>query len=334
LNGEVVGETHQKRKVIAMKMLPLFQNGPEVSAICLGTMTFGTRVDEEASFALLDCYVEAGGRFLDTANCYAAWEPGGQGGESERLLGKWMKQRGNREDIFLATKVGWRYEGVDIGTPGDRIIAECDKSLERLGVECIDLYYNHNDDWNTGLDTPQDEILGAFEQLARAGKVKYVGASNFESWRLEKAIQISQIRGYPQYCCLQQRYTYLRPKPGTDFEEQIFATPEVRHCLDYHGLGLLAYSPLCSGVYTRDDKDLPPQHVGADSDARLTALKKVAAELDATANQIVLAWMLQNDPPILPIIGVSSMDQLEENLAALDVNLSESQIETLNNAGA
>lgn len=316
-----------------MKQLPLFENGPDVSALCLGTMIFGTRVDESDSFALLDRYVDAGGTFLDTANCYAAWAENGKGGESEAVLGKWMKDRGNREEMFLATKVGWRYEGVAVGTPGERIIAECDKSLQRLGVECIDLFYNHNDDWNSDIDTPQDEVLGAFEQLVRAGKVKYIAASNFESWRLEKAIQASQGRGYPQYACLQQRYTYLRPKPAGDFGVQKWATPEVRNCLAYHGLRLLAYSPLCGGAYVRDDKSLPDAHAGADSDARLAALKQVAADKGVSPNQIVLAWMLHSTPAVLPIIGVSSLEQLEENLAALDVTLSDDEMKTLDEAG-
>jgi len=316
-----------------MKKLTLCEGGPEVSSLCLGTMNFGTKEDEAISFRLLDMYVEAGGSFLDTANCYAAWRPGGKGGESETLLGKWMKDRGNREQMFIATKVGWGYEGVKVGVEGAKILAECDKSLRRLGIDCIDLYYAHNDDYNTGVNTPLDETLAAFDKLVKAGKVRHIAASNYQSWRLERALNVSASHGYPTFCCLQQRYTFLRVRPGGDFGVQLYAHKDVLDMLASRGLRLLAYSPLISGAYTRATRAIPVPHHGRDTDARLKVLKQITKAKSATVNQIVLAWMLHSEPAVIPIIAASTERQLQENLAAMDVSLTDSDMQQLNTAG-
>lgn len=193
-----------------MRTVPLGNTGVDVSALCLGAMYFGTRNDERTSFELLDQYVAAGGTFIDTANIYAHWVEGGQGGESESLLGRWMKARGNRADLFLASKVGFNMPGVERGLTAAQIEAECEKSLRRMGVETIDLYYAHVDD----RVTPLDETLAAFDRLVRAGKVRFIGASNYLAWRLEQAHWVSKTHDWASFCCVQQRYTYLRPKPG------------------------------------------------------------------------------------------------------------------------
>ncbi len=316
-----------------MKTLLLREGGPAVSALCLGTMIFGTKVSEDDCFKLMDLYAEAGGRFLDTANCYASWAPGGKGGESETVIGKWLKTRGQRGKMFIATKVGWGYEGVKVGQEGPKILAECDKSLKRLGIDCIDLYYAHNDDYNTGVNTPLDQTLGAMDKLVKQGKIRHIAASNYQSWRLERALHMSERNRLAQFQCLQQRYTYLRPKPGGDFGVQLFAWRDVIDLLKDRGMRLLAYSPLLGGAYTDPKKAMHPQHAGADTDARLVALKRVAKEKDATANQIVLAWMLQSEPAVLPVLGCSNEAQLRENLGALTVVLSEAEMERLNHAG-
>ncbi len=315
-----------------MQTVPLGNTGVDVSALCLGAMYFGTRNDERTSFELLDQYVAAGGTFIDTANIYAHWVEGGQGGESESLLGRWMKARGNRADLFLASKVGFNMPGVERGLTAAQIETECEKSLRRMGVETIDLYYAHVDD----RVTPLDETLAAFDRLVRAGKVRFIGASNYLAWRLEQAHWVSKTHDWPSFCCVQQRYTYLRPKPGASFDPQISVNDDL---LDYvrarrHDFTLLAYSALLGGAYVRDDRPVPEQYRGPDAEARLRVLREVAAEAGATPNQVVLAWMMHSDPPVIPLIAASEPRHLAENIGALDVRLSAGQMERLNHAGA
>ena len=178
-------------------------------------MYFGTRNDEATSFRLLDIFVDAGGFFIDTANIYTHWVEGYKGYESEALLGRWMKARKNRPRLFIATKVGFEipYYGVQRGLPAATILQECDTSLRNLGVETIDLYYAHCDDPNT----PLEESLQAFDRLVKAGKVRAIGASNYQAWRLEEARWTSRAHGWSEFCCVQRRHTYLHPRPGAGF---------------------------------------------------------------------------------------------------------------------
>lgn len=315
-----------------MKTTPLGSTGVDVSIMCLGAMHLGSKEDKETSFRLLDQYVEAGGAFIDTANIYAHWMPGARGGESEELLGRWMRERGPqaRDRVFTASKVGFEYPGVERGLPAGRIVEECEKSLTRMGVETIDLYYAHKDDMNT----PMEETLEAFDSLVKDGKVRFIGASNFRAWRLEQARWISQTKGWAEYCCIQQRHTYLRPKPGARFDAQVAANDDLLDYCANRDITMLAYSPLLGGQYVRDDKPLQSQYVSPDAEARLAALKAVAREADATLNQVILAWMMQSTPAVIPIFGASNTAQMTENLGALEVQLSSEQMERLNNAGA
>jgi aryl-alcohol dehydrogenase-like predicted oxidoreductase len=313
-----------------MKKLALGDSGVEVSAFCLGTMYFGTRTDKKTSYRLLDHFVEAGGSFLDTANIYARWVSGGVGGESEALLGEWMRERKNRSDMFIATKVGFEYPGVERGLRASQIEAECEKSLKRMGIDAIDLYYAHVDD----RDTPMEETMAAFDRLVSAGKARLVGASNFLAWRLEKARWVSQTHGWAEYCCVQQRYSYIRPKPGASFGAQIAANDDLLDYCRTRGLTMLAYSPLLSGAYTRADRFFAEGYLGPDTDARLAALKAVSTEVGATANQVVLAWMQQSDPPVIPLVAASTADQMRENLGALEIELGAEQMARLNVASA
>jgi aryl-alcohol dehydrogenase-like predicted oxidoreductase len=294
-------------------------------------MYFGTLIDPPAAYGLLDRYFEAGGRFLDTANNYATWVPGGGGGESERLLGKWMKERGNRQRLFVASKVGFPVpaDGADIGLRATQIQAGCESSLKRLGIQTLDLYYAHHDD----RATPQEETLEAFQRLLLSGKIRLLGASNYHAWRLEAAHGICQKKGWAGFCCLQQRLSYLRPITGADFDPQVAADAEAfDYCQSRH-LGLLAYSPLLGGCYTRQDRPLSPHYQSPQNSVRLDTLRAVSAELGATPNQIVLAWLMQSSPETFPVVGVSRQEQLEENLGALKVTLSEEQIYRLSSAG-
>lgn len=313
-----------------MRTVPLGNTGVQVSVFCLGTMYFGSSTDTTTSYQLLDQYVEAGGSFLDTANIYARWVPGYVGGESETLLGRWMRERNARSKLFLASKVGFEMPGVERGLRASQIEEECEKSLKRLGVDTIDLYYAHCDDRNT----PVEETMEAFDKLVKAGKIRFIGASNFSAWRLEEARWVSQTHGWPEYCCIQQRYSYVRPKPGANFDPQVAANEDLLDYCKTRGITLLAYSPLLRGAYTRSDRPFPEQYVGPDTEARVAVLKAAAEEKRATANQIVLAWMIHSEPCVIPLVAASTTDQLRENLGALNIALGVDDMVRLNNASA
>ncbi len=314
-----------------MTNVSLGRSGAEVSELCLGAMYFGSRTNEDTSVALLDRYLEAGGSFIDTANAYARWVPGCEGGESEALLARWMKVRKNRTDLFLASKVGFPapVDGLEFGATADQIERACEASLRRLGTEVIDLYYVHADDRSS----PFEERLEAFERLRRAGKIRYCGASNITDWRLEEAHWIAHERGWADYCCVQQRYSYVRAQSGAIYDPHVTVDEEFLDYARVRGLTILAYSPLLGGAYTRKDRDFPEQYHGPDTDARLAALNAVARARGATPNQTVLAWLMKSDPPVIPVIGASTSDQLEELLAASELVLAPEELETLSQAG-
>jgi aryl-alcohol dehydrogenase-like predicted oxidoreductase len=316
-----------------VRTVSLGNTGEQVSALCFGAMYLGTHQDEPTSFALLDQYVEAGGTFIDTANIYASWVDGFKGGESETVLGHWMNARRNRDKLFLATKVGFDYQDVEMGLSAQVIEAECDRSLKRLGVDTIDLYYAHVDDRKT----PLHETLEAFDRLVSAGKVRYIGASNYLAYRLERAHTLAKLHDWTPFRCLQQRYTYVQPRPWVrNVGAQQYVTDEI---LDYvrwrkGDLTLLAYSALLGGGYTRADRIIPEQYDTADNNARVETLRAVARENHCTANQVILAWLIQGDPPVLPLIAASTPEQMRENIAALEVRLSDEQMQQLNTARA
>ncbi|MFL7794415.1 MAG: aldo/keto reductase [Anaerolineae bacterium] len=312
-----------------MEKVKLGQTGELVSQFCLGAMYFGTKQNEEESFALLDQFVEAGGNFVDTANIYARWVPNGIGGESETCVGQWIKARGNREHVFIATKVGFPYQDVPRSLKANLIEEECNKSLQRMGIETIDLYYAHNDDRST----PLEETLEAFHRLVQAGKVRYIGASNYLAWRLEEAWWASHQHGWPTYQCIQQRHTYIRKKHGTTFDPQVAVNDDLLDYCRNREITLLAYSPLLQGAYTRQDRQFDEKYLGADTENRIAALRSVAAEIGATLSQVVLAWMLGSDPLVLPLVAASTQEQMDENLGALDIVLTDEQMERLNTAG-
>ncbi|RKZ54452.1 MAG: aldo/keto reductase [Candidatus Parabeggiatoa sp. nov. 3] len=302
-------------------------NELEVSTLCHGTDHFGSRVDYETSTAILDRYVAAGENFLDTSNFYAAWIEGFKGGESETLIGKWIKERKNRDQLIIATKVGVPYQDVPMGAKAKIIEMEAEKSLKRLGIDTIDMYYTHLDDRST----PFEEQLEAMDKLVKAGKVRCIGACNILAWRLEEARNVSLSNGFPLHSCVEQRYTYLRPKVNANFGGQVSTNSDLLDYCRSRNLQLIAYSPLLHGAYMRNDRPLPPQYQHADSDVRMEALKAVAEELNATLNQIVIAWLMHQN--IIPIIGASRVEQIEQNLGCLDINLTEAQMKTLNRAG-
>ena len=312
-----------------MQKIRLGKSGIEVSALCLGTDVYGSKRDRATSFALLDFFHNAGGTFIDTANFYASWLDGFQGGESETVIGQWLKERGARNKMLIASKLAFDYPGSPGGLTAAEIERECEKSLRRLQTDRVDLYYSHRDD----RATPLEETMAAFDRLVKAGKVRAIGASNLSVWRIAESNLLSQLKGWAGYVAVEQRYTYLRPRHAADFGPQIFIDDDLKDYARSHGVTLIGYSVLLSGAYLRGASNLPPQFAGPDADARLAALNTVAKELGVGVNQVILAWMRQSDPPVLPIIAASRTEQLAENIAALDLKLSDDQMRRLDTAG-
>jgi aryl-alcohol dehydrogenase-like predicted oxidoreductase len=311
-----------------MKTISLSNTDLEVSAICMGSVWLGTQQDKRESYQLLDQFVEAGGNFIDTANIYAFWIGDDfPGGESETVLGQWMEDRGNRHDIVMATKLGIPYPGVELGLSAKQIEEECEKSLKRLRTDYIDLYFAHADDRNT----TQEETLAAFDRLTKVGKVRHIAASNFTAWRLTEARMISAQNDWAQYCAIQQRHSYLRPKHDISSGLQIWLQPEMVDYCQTHNVAMMAYTPTLSGAYSgRADRPIPQEYETPDTEARMAALHQVAEEIGAKPIQVVLAWILQSG--IIPLVGGSTPEQFAENLGSLDVKLTAEQMERLNQA--
>jgi aryl-alcohol dehydrogenase-like predicted oxidoreductase len=309
-----------------MKKLELGNTGEKISCMGLGTMYYGSKVDERTSFELLDFYFERGGDFLDSANKYASWVPGFYGGESEKLIGKWMKEKGNRKDVFIASKVGFPYGDVSRSLKKEIIISECERSLKRFVTETIDFYFAHAFD----SATPLEETMEAFYLLKKSGKIRFAGASNFYSWQLSEASAIAQQQGWEGFCCIQQRHTYLEPMLRANFGTQLLLTPELQDYCVAENLTIMAYSPLLGGVYSRKDRVLPVQYISPINDIHVAKLNEVADELNVSPNAVVLAWMVQGSPPVIPMVTGSNIAQLEENLESLTIQLSDEQLERLN----
>ncbi|MFF0221239.1 aldo/keto reductase [Streptomyces sp. NPDC004629] len=312
-----------------------------VSVLALGAMLFGSRTDEKTSFAVLDRYVEAGGNFIDTSDNYAFWEDGGQGGQSEELLGRWRRSRGVGDEIVIATKLGARplapgtgYVDNPEGLSAKVIRESAERSRERLGVAKIDLLYAHIADPTVELR----ETVEGFAALVAEGTVGLLGVSNHAVWRVERARALAAGAGLPGYEVLQYQHSLLRPR--TDVPSDLFPDGTLggtdAQLIDYlraePGLTLVAYSPLLTGAYTRADKPLPPDYDHPGTPARLAALRDVARQTGATPNQVVLAWQLGGPLPVVPLAGASSVAQLEENLAAVDLELTAEQRARLDGA--
>jgi len=316
----------------------------EVSALSLGTMHFGTATDEATSFAILDRYVAAGGTFIDTADNYAFWV-GTQGGESEELLGRWRRSRGVGDEIVIATKLGARplapgtsFTDNAEGLSASVIRESSQRSRDRLGMARLDLLYAHIDD----PAVPLAETVEAFAALVAEGTVGLLGVSNHWAWRVERARGLAAAAGLPGYEVLQYQHSYLRPRTdlpgvrspdgmpgmlGGDLLSYLRAEPQ---------LTAVAYSPLLKGAYVRPDKLDAAEFAEFDhpgTPARLAALREVAKDAGATVNQVVLAWLTGADVPVIPLIGASSVAQLDESLAAVDLELTTQQRARLDAAG-
>lgn len=292
----------------------------------LGTMYFGSKTDEQTSFSLLDCYFNHGGSFLDSANKYASWVPGFQGGESESLIGKWMKLKGTRDTMFVSSKVGFPCGDIPRSLKKEIIVSECEKSLKRIGTETIDLYFAHAFD----ATTPVEETMEAFYLLKKSGKIRFAGASNFYSWQLSEANAIAQQQGWEGFCCVQQRHTYLEPVLRANFGTQLLLTPELQNYCAAENMTIMAYSPLLGGVYAKKERTLPVQYQSVVNDFHLSKLDEVAGDLNVSPGAVVLAWMMQSEPSVIPMVAGSTVAQLEENLESLSFLLTDEQLKRLN----
>jgi aryl-alcohol dehydrogenase-like predicted oxidoreductase len=293
--------------------------------LILGTMYFGTRTDEATSYALLDRYVEAGGRVLDTANCYSFWtSPTGHGGQSEALLGRWLAANpGLRDELVIATKVGVEPtdDGGVEGLSAPVIERESARSLERLGIDAIDLYWAHGEDRATDLE----ETVAAFGALVEGGVVRRLGVSNHPTWRVERARGIAERLGVEPWTALQLTTSYVEPRPGAQVPGKDhrfgFVSDETVDYLDAHPeMELWVYSPLIQGSFDRADRPLPEAYEHPGTTERLTMLRRLAAERGVPASQVVLAWMIAKGWK--PIVGVSTVEQLDSALGAASLDIS------------
>lgn len=311
-----------------------------VSPLALGTMYFGTRVPPDAAYAVLDRYLELGGTFLDTADCYSFWADGGTGAESEELLGRWLTDRGTRDDVVLATKVGSMpadptlpYSGQNRqGLFADVIRRQSEQSLRRLRTDHLDVLYAHCD----SRQPPLAESVAAFGDLVDRGVVGLLGASNLTTWRLEQMRAEAARTGVAGVGVVQQQYTYLQARPLREAPPDAIQLPITPELLDYARsqppLTVMAYSPLVEGAYVRDDRPLPGHLDTPGAPNRLRVLREVASEVGATPNQVVLAWLLAGDPPVLPVFGASTPAQVEEAMAAADLVLDDATLTRLDHA--
>ena len=303
------------------------------SALVLGAMMFGTAVDENTSFALLDRFVERGGVWIDTADCYAFWaSDDGQGGASERVLGRWLAARpGVRDRVRIATKLGAEPLWAD-GFPGRRaglsrraVHEAFAGSLDRLGLESVDLLWLHMEDRTT----PIEETVEALAELTSAGRTARVGASNHPAWRVERARAHARTLGATPRDALQHNSTYLRPRPGTNPTNHAFGvlSDEQRDYAQTHGIEVWAYTPLLSGAYDNPAKPIPEIYDHPGNAARLAVLDEVAGELGATRGQTVLAWHVARG--VRPMLGGSKLEQLDAAMDAVRLPLSGEQLARL-----
>jgi aryl-alcohol dehydrogenase-like predicted oxidoreductase len=307
-----------------------------IENLALGAMLFGTVADERRSFELLDRFVDAGGVWIDTANCYSFWEdPSGFGGQSETVLGRWLASRpGVRDRVRISTKVGCepleagRFPETAEGLSAAVIKSGIEGSLGRLGTDHVELYWAHKPD----PVTPLEETVAAFDELVSAGTVGRLGGSNYPVWQIERARRIARASGGTGYTAMQQHHTYLQPRPATQptvVHRFGAVTDEVIHYLEHNpDMTLWAYTPLLSGGYTRADKPLAQEYDHAGTTSRLAVLDEVVAETGTNRNRVVLAWLTAN-PAIVPIVGVSTVEQLDEAVAGVSLELTADQRERL-----
>lgn len=311
----------------------LGRSGIHVSPIAFGGNVFGWTVDEAQSFRLLDAWVDAGFNLIDTADVYSAWVPGHEGGESEAIIGKWLKASGKRDRVVLATKVGKTMGHGGKGLRPAYIREAVEASLKRLQTDRIDLYQSHDDD----ADTPLADTLGAFQDLIQQGKVRAIGASNFTGARLNEALQVSARLGLPRYETLQPLYNL--------YDREGFETDLLPVCRE-HGVGVLSFYALAAGFLSgkyRRPEDASKSARGNSTVAKylnprglaiLDALDEVAVRHHSTPAQVAIAWQLGMPGLTAPIASATSLDQLQQLVSAASLRLEDADVQRLNHASA
>ena len=312
---------------MTMQHRALGASGLTIAPLVLGGNVFGWTADKATSFAVLDAFVGAGGTMIDTADVYSAWVDGHKGGESETVIGEWLKQSGKRDDVLIATKVGMMPGGLQPET----IERAVEGSLKRLGTDRIDLYFAHKDD----AETPIDATLEAFSRLIDAGKVRSIGASNYSAMRLKAALDAAKASSLPHYTVLQPEYN-LVSRTGFEGELQDLAVTQNIGVIPYYGLA----SGFLTGKYrSADDFGKSVRGGGmaklleGKGGKILAEMDAVAAETGATLAQIALAWLAAQEGVTAPIASATSVDQVTELMGFLSVDLSRDQIDRLTNAG-
>ncbi|MBU2408675.1 MAG: aldo/keto reductase [Gammaproteobacteria bacterium] len=316
-----------------MQMRPLGRSGLQVSPLAFGGNVFGWTVDEPLAFRLLDAWLDAGFNFVDTADMYSTWVPGHTGGESETIIGKWLRQTGKRNRVVLATKVGNPMGEGKQGLSPAYIREAVDASLKRLKTDHIDLYQSHDDD----ADTPLADTAAAFGDLIKAGKVRAIGASNFTAPRLAEALDVAEREGLPRYESLQPLYNL--------YDRAVFEDALEPLCLD-RGVGVINFYALAAGFLTgkyRSEADAGKSARGKSTTGKylnarglriLDALDAVARAHGATPGQVAIAWQIARPSITAPIASASSMKQLEELAAAAQLKLDAESIARLDKASA
>lgn len=311
----------EKRKLGSTDML--------VSPLCFGGNVFGWTIDEAQSFRLLDALTDAGINFIDTADVYSAWAHGGEGGQSETIIGKWLKKSGKRDSVIIATKVGKDMGAGKKGLSKAYITKAVEDSLKRLQTDRIDLYQSHDDDQNT----PFEETLSAFGDLMKQGKVRAIGASNYNAQRLQAALEVSRKNNLPAYQTLQPLYNL--------YDREVYEKELEAVCVE-NGLGVINFYALASGFLTgkyRTEADLAQtrrqsnkKYFNERGFKILKALDDVAAQYHANPAQVAVAWLIARPSITAPIASATSIEQLQDLIKATELKLDDSAIEILNAA--
>ena len=313
-----------------MRKRSLGNSGLEVSPLAFGGNVFGWTADERTSFRLLDTFVAAGFNLIDTADAYSRFAPGNHGGESETIIGKWLKQGDRRDKVIIATKVGLEMGPNKKGLSKEYIMRAAEDSLRRLQTDYIDLYQSHRDDPGTSLD----ETLQAYAELMEQGKVRAVGASNYSAERLSHALTLSRRHELPRYECLQTEYNLY---DRAEYEKTLEPV-----CIE-NGLGVLSYFSLASGFLTGKYKsetdvadkargDFVKKYLNERGLRIIDTLNQVAKGLHAAPAQVALAWLLARPTVTAPIASATSLEQLKELIGATRLKLDEASIGLLNRA--
>jgi aryl-alcohol dehydrogenase-like predicted oxidoreductase len=309
---------------------PLGNSGLRIAPLVLGGNVFGWTADEATSFKLLDAFVAAGFNCIDTADVYSKWAPGHHGGESETVIGRWLKQNSKRGQVIIATKVGYEMSETDRGLSRGYIFRAIEGSLQRLQTDHVDLYQSHKDD----PATPQEETLEAYAQLIKQGKVRAIGASNFTGERLASALEISRRNNLPRYESLQPHYNLVE---RAEYERDLEPV-----CLRER-LGVIPFFSLAAGFLTgkyrsaadAEGKPRAPRvmkYLNERGFRVLAALDEVAGQLHSTPTRVALAWLLARPSITAPIASATNLEQLKDLLAATELTLDPASIELLNRA--